>query len=195
MGVPQVILAVCVVAFTSVAAVFDARTKKLPNALTVPAFCAAILFHVGHGASQSGLAGAFQSLQFALGGFATGFGILFVLWLIGGGGGGDVKMMGALGAWLGAIWTLEVFLLSTVFVVIGSVGVLAYAFIRTGFGRTQKQYLSRSEDRAPRKRGRNSATASDRRARRRLMPFGVPVALATWSVLAYSGFRDLWLPG
>ena len=32
-----------------------------------------------------------------------GFGLLFVPWLLGGGGMGDVKLLAALGAWLGSV--------------------------------------------------------------------------------------------
>ena len=95
---------VCVAAFTALAAGFDLRTKKLPNRLTVPALVAAFVFH----GATSGSSGQLT----ALAGFATGFGILLVLWIVGGGGGGDVKLMGALGAWLGPQGTLAVFLIS-----------------------------------------------------------------------------------
>jgi len=93
---------VIVATFVLVAAISDYRTRRLPNWLTVPACGAAIVLHT----AVNGLTG----LTFAMLGFATGFSILLVLWLIGGGGGGDVKLMGALGAWLGASLTVHVFL-------------------------------------------------------------------------------------
>ena len=43
-----------------------------------------------------------------LGGFGLGFGLFFVLWIIGSAGGGDVKLMGALSVWLGGSLTLKV---------------------------------------------------------------------------------------
>ena len=78
--------------FTPVALLIDVKTKKIPNKLTVPVFAVGLLFQIAVG----------FGLLFALGGFAVGFGLMLVLWLIGGSGGGDVKFMGALGVWLGA---------------------------------------------------------------------------------------------
>jgi len=90
MILPNLVFVLVVGAFTAVAAVSDLRTRRLPNWLTVPAFAAGLLAHT--------VVNGFAGLGFALLGFATGFGLLLVLWLIGGGGGGDVKLMGALGA-------------------------------------------------------------------------------------------------
>ena len=46
----------------------------------------------------TGMADAFL---FALAGFAVGFGVFFLLWLLGVAGGADVKVMAVLGTWLG----------------------------------------------------------------------------------------------
>ncbi len=86
---------VCLVAvFVLTAAFTDLSARRIPNWLTVSSLAVALLFHT--------ITGGWAGLGFALGGFATGFSILLVLWLIGGGGGGDVKLMGALGGWMGA---------------------------------------------------------------------------------------------
>ena len=89
----------CVFVFTAVGLVCDLRMRKLPNKLTVPAFCAGLLFHAVYGLWQARL---WEELVFPLGGLPLGFGLILILWFIGGSGGGDVKFMGALGAWLGA---------------------------------------------------------------------------------------------
>jgi prepilin peptidase CpaA len=183
------ILIACVVAFTAVAAVLDFRTKRLPNWLTVTAFFAALLFHIIYGWSQGGFGMAGQHFLFAMGGFATGFGILFILWVVGSGGGGDVKFMGALGAWLGAMMTLYVFVVSALLIVLGSAAVLTYQFCQKGFNRTRTQYIE-----SGRADGKRHAPAGDvseqrRRTKRRLMPFGVPAALATWLVLLLSALN------
>jgi prepilin peptidase CpaA len=176
------ILTTCVVIFTGVAAVLDYRTKRLPNWLTVTAFVAALIFHIAIGWSQEGFLKASQNFLFALGGFATGFGILFILWVTGNGGGGDVKFMGALGAWLGAWLTLWVFAVSGILIIVGSAAVLAYQFCRKGFNRTRSQYIESGRKRSP----VGTEGAQKQGTRRRLMPFGVPAAFATWVVLALS---------
>ncbi|MEO8493452.1 MAG: A24 family peptidase [Planctomycetota bacterium] len=182
MSPDRIILVVCVVAFTALAAVTDWRFKKLPNKLTVSAFVAALLFHLIYGFASNGALGAGQQLLFALAGFGTGFGILFVLWLIGGGGGGDVKFMGALGAWLGAVLTFQVFIVSAILIAFGGILVFAWGFIDKGMMRTRERYLEKNEE------PRNENDQQRQRVRRRLMPFGVPAALATWVVLFFSEF-------
>ncbi len=176
MELSQGVFLLAVVAFTLTAMVSDLRTRTLPNWLTVSGFVVAILFHL----ITSGLSG----LGFAMGGFAVGFGILLVLWLIGGGGGGDVKLMGAVGAWLGPQLTLVVFLLSTLFALLGSMIVLTLESIKGGVGYVQRRYAK------PRKisiKSAATATAADRaqQSRRRLLPYALPVALGTWVVLAW----------
>ena len=176
MELSQGIFLFAVVVLTLIAMVSDLRTRTLPNWLTVSGFVIGVLFHV--------ITGGWGGLGFAMGGFAVGFGILLLLWLIGGGGGGDVKLMGAVGAWLGPQMTLIVFLLSTMFAVMGSIAVLIYTSINRGFGHVQSKYVK------PRKISLKSgatATLADQAqlAQRRLMPYALPVALGTWLVLAW----------
>jgi prepilin peptidase CpaA len=111
MDTPQIIATLCILLFTAVGMVCDVRVQKLPNWLTVPTFCAGLLFYVIVGAVNTTV---WQGLSFSLAGFAVGFGLMLILWFIGGAGGGDVKFMGALGCWLGAWLTVQVLVLSTV---------------------------------------------------------------------------------
>jgi prepilin peptidase CpaA len=81
-----------VIAAAVVAAGFDLRWRKIPNALTGPVFLAGVLFSIWAG----GFAGAGGSILGAL-----AMGLPFVLlWLVHGSGAGDAKLMLALGAWL-----------------------------------------------------------------------------------------------
>jgi len=172
----QGIFLFAVAAFTLTAMVSDLRTRTLPNWLTVSGFVLAILFHV--------ITGGWSGLGFSLAGFGVGFGILLVLWLIGGGGGGDVKLMGAVGAWLGPQMTLAVFVLSTCFAVMGSIAVLVNTSVNRGFGYVQRRYIK------PQTAHIKTAAADPlahqaQRAQRRLLPYALPVALGTWLVLAW----------
>jgi prepilin peptidase CpaA len=83
-------------AFLFVAVERDVRQGRIPNWLTLPAFC---LF-VAHGAWAGGLAGVGASLL----GAGLALGILVVPYAIGWFGAGDVKAMMVLGAlWGGAV--------------------------------------------------------------------------------------------
>jgi len=78
------------------AAVTDARLGKIPNWLTYPAILIGLAGNtwtggIGLEAGQMGLAGSAA-------GFAVGFLPLLLCWLAGGIGGGDAKLMGAIGA-------------------------------------------------------------------------------------------------
>src|SRR5437870_3309084 len=124
MGFDKILLVVSMSLFTALAAVSDIRTRKVPNKLTIPVFFLGLLYQlVFH--QWTGLADAAA-------GFGIGFGTLFVLWLIGGGGGGDVKLMGALGVWLGFQSTLMVMILSTSIVILGTIGVMVYSVCTRG---------------------------------------------------------------
>ncbi|MBX3414547.1 MAG: prepilin peptidase [Pirellulales bacterium] len=182
MNAATVVFLAAVGVLTLVAAFWDARTRKLPNWLTVSGFAAALLFHVTTG----GLAG----LGYSLVGFLTGFGILLLLWLTGGGGAGDVKLMGALGAWLGAKGTLYVFFVSAILVVIGFVGWFAYRLLRhlLGFDGKGGRRKNLFETLRPKRTLADGKPAP----RRGIVPFALPLALSTWLVLL--AWRILAIP-
>jgi prepilin peptidase CpaA len=80
-------------AIAAAACWFDVRTQRIPNALTFTAaavgLVAATVIHGGHGTFSS------------VAGLIVGLSLFFPLFVLKGLGGGDVKLMGALGAWLG----------------------------------------------------------------------------------------------
>lgn len=92
------------------AAVIDLWIGKVPSWLTYPAVLAALVGHsiIGgwHGGpGQIGLSGSLLGL-------VVGFGPMLVFWLLGGIGGGDTKLMGALGALGGWRFVLAVLIYS-----------------------------------------------------------------------------------
>jgi prepilin peptidase CpaA len=158
-----VVLLAALAAYTVTTAIFDQRQRRIPNAVTIPMFLAGWVYQLAFGGLQ-GLADG--GLAFLL-----GFGALFVLWLIGAAGGGDVKLLGGLSVWLGFKMTQHVLVASILFVVVGTIAVFAVGMIRRGPTKLKEKHLATGKKALPRKE-------------RRVMPFAVPVALATWTVLA-----------
>ncbi|HEY7185757.1 MAG TPA: prepilin peptidase [Vicinamibacterales bacterium] len=82
-----------------VACVCDLRTRRIPQVLTLGGAAAAIVYHTVTGGWMAGAT--------SLGGWSVGILIFLVPFALGGLGAGDVKLLGALGAWLGpadAVW-------------------------------------------------------------------------------------------
>lgn len=82
------------------AGVSDIRTRRIPNALTFGAAACGLAAHL--------LAGGWHGALFSLGGWGLGLAAFLPLFLLGGMGAGDVKLLAAVGAWLGpagAGWT------------------------------------------------------------------------------------------
>jgi prepilin peptidase CpaA len=94
-----VVLAVIVTAAT------DVWKFKVHNLLTVPLLASGLIYH----SIVGGAAGFTLSLLGAL----CGFGLLIALYLKGGMGAGDVKLMAGVGAWMGAGLTFYVFIASS----------------------------------------------------------------------------------
>jgi prepilin peptidase CpaA len=93
-----------IIAISLVAAATDAAFSKVYNWLTAPALIAGVAF----GAYWGGAAGAGQALLGAFAGLVC-FGWMFALRFL---GGGDVKLLMALGAWGGYAYAEETALLS-----------------------------------------------------------------------------------
>jgi prepilin peptidase CpaA len=83
-------LALLIAVFAVVAAIYDLRTRRIPNSLTVSGVGLGLLIHALSG-------GILSALLASLIGFAVGL----TFFQIGAVGGGDVKLIAALGALLG----------------------------------------------------------------------------------------------
>jgi prepilin peptidase CpaA len=153
------IFVVALAGFTLTAAVLDFRIRRIPNWLTLSAFGLGFVFRLGF----DGWAGLSDGLL----AFALGFGTLFVVWVTGGGGAGDVKLMGALGIWLGCTLTWHVIIGSVLFVVILS-----------AFASSEKTNSVATRD--PQEPEADSDSASNNPKRKTRVAFAIPVALATW---------------
>jgi len=94
----NVIVSVSALLIGVAACATDIRTRRIPNVLTLGAALAGVLFH----ALTSGADGALT----AGGGWVVGVLLFLPFFALGGMGGGDVKLLAALGAWLGPRETL-----------------------------------------------------------------------------------------
>lgn len=83
----------------AIACGWDLRTRRIPQVLTLGGAAAGLAFHLLTGGWPGGLASA--------AGWLVGIAIFLAPFALGGLGAGDVKLLGALGAWLGptgVIW-------------------------------------------------------------------------------------------
>lgn len=87
------ILIVGSVICVSLAAIIDVSTRRVPNWLTIPGICMGVCIN-GY------LSGA-EGVKSSLLGVFTGFLLLFFAYLLGGMGAGDVKLLSAVGSFVG----------------------------------------------------------------------------------------------
>jgi prepilin peptidase CpaA len=112
--------------FLAAAVYTDLRDHRIPNMIALSAAVVGLGSHLYLSGSQGA--------GFALGGLALGMGFLLPFYALGGMGAGDVKLMGAIGTFLGPEQTL---LAVAVTLILGALGALA--LLIAGYG---KQRLS-----------------------------------------------------
>ena len=86
-------LLLCALTIATVGAVKDVRGRRIPNWLTYSGLLTALLVRI--------VVGGWAGLRGGLAGMLLAGGIFFLFFLLGGMGGGDVKLMAAVGAWVG----------------------------------------------------------------------------------------------
>jgi prepilin peptidase CpaA len=102
---------VIVIITVGLAAALDIKSRRIPNWLTLSVaaagFVGGFLFFILQGNIPEGLAW----LQFSAKGWLVGIGIFLIPFMLGGMGGGDVKLFGTIGALKGVSFVIETALL------------------------------------------------------------------------------------
>ena len=117
------------IAIALVACVTDLRSRRIPNLLTFGSAFMALVFH-GVIAGPSGVV-------HALGGWGAGVLMFLPFFALRGLGGGDVKLLAALGAWLGAGTVLWVALFTGI---VGGALALVVTLARGELGRVLRNF-------------------------------------------------------
>jgi prepilin peptidase CpaA len=163
-GITLIFLAACVAV--------DVRTMRIPNLLTGPAILTGFVLNAAWYGSDG--------LATSLAGFGLAVALLLAPFALGGVGGGDVKMMGAVGALLGPKLLLPSLMVGMMLGgVIAAVRLASSARLGEKLGETWRMFanalLSRSLDplRAP---------ASD--PNRVVLPYSLPLGIGTAGVIA-----------
>jgi len=109
-------LLICALVTATIGAVTDIRDRRIPNRLTYGGLATAL-------AVRCALSGWF-GLRAGLAGLLLGGGIFYLLFLLGGMGGGDVKLMAAVGAWAGTAQAVAILIAAAI-----AGGILAVCYI------------------------------------------------------------------
>ncbi len=159
------------------AGVIDLRSRRIPNWLTVPA----LLLGLGANVVLGGLAGLKTSLL----GFGLALLIYLPLFLLRAMGGGDVKLMAALGAAAGPQHWLVLFVLTAL---LGGVVALVVVILRGALGRVLRNIVhilgSLLRGRSPHRSREELDIASPRAL---TMPHGAVIAVACVLYVALAG--------
>ena len=155
----------------------DWRYRKVPNwlnlSLILSGLTAQVIFH------------GWSGLWMGLLGMLLGFGLLIVPWLMHAMGAGDVKLMAAIGVWLGPLLTLRAFCVGAILA-----GAIAVAMIVLG-RRLWQAYanlgLIMTKLNSWKKAFSDFGSVQALKSSSQLLPYGVPLSIGTLIVMFSRG--------
>ncbi|WP_419690460.1 A24 family peptidase [Burkholderia theae] len=162
----------CVTLLAVAAASTDIATRRIPNRLVALGLGGALI-------AQCMLHGVLAGALGWLAGAATGFGLLLPFYLLRGMAAGDVKLMLAIGAWVGAEMTFYIVLATFI---AGGIGGIAFALLR---GRMRQMWANVRALIARRSQGARTDAADGpvEIASVGTLPYGVAIAAGTLGML------------
>jgi len=176
MSLPPPAIRILLEVLVIVAAIWDIRTRRIPNWLTLLGMI------LGVALNMFLFEKTWDGLWFSLEGFGLAMGVYFVLYLLHAMGAGDVKLMAAVGAAAGWADWLGILVLTSV---AGAVaGLLLVAFkgrFRKTLGNVGTIVTSLGHGRAPYKETPELDVSSDKGLR---LPHGALIAIGTLGFLA-----------
>lgn len=173
---------------------FDLVRRKVPNFLTLPAAAAGIVLCT--------FSGRLEGLIFSLAGMLLGGALLLIPFALGGMGGGDVKLLAAVGALKGAWFTLEATLFAALCggimaaVLLAARGELRETLIKILRPALSVLYLRFKLPLLNVLLARTApAPVEGERSKPGALPYAVPIALGVLIVLTGAGERLVLLAG
>lgn len=168
----------------------DLRIYVVPKGVSITALALGLIGNIIRGAwlgaeghsvwilgENGAFVGAIDGLLFAAGGFLTGFALFFVMWMIGVCGGGDVKLFGALGAWIGIYLAVWVLMVSLPVILLFAIGQMAFAIAGGGWKAARAGAAAGGQGKPPLD------------TKKRVLGFSLPLTIATALVVLWK-FRD-----
>jgi prepilin peptidase CpaA len=171
-----------IIAILAIATYFDLRYLTIPKPLSIVALFLGVAMNLLRGAwvgwENDGLsAGLLDGFLFSLGGFATGFGIFFALWIMGLCGGGDVKLFAATAAWLGWYGSFWLWVGSVVALALVASARMMLHTTFAGIDSTKNSFFASANV--------NLKSPTSPKPRRRLLPYSLPLMIAAVVMLLW----------
>ena len=164
-----------------VAAVVDGFELRVPNWLTFPFVVSGWLYSAVF-ASSLGMPW-YESCGWSLLGTLVGLALLLPMYMIGGMGAGDVKLLAGVGAWIHVTHTFYAFAVSAV---IGAVLAILMVLYRRDWNKHVSQFWMIVNEVLTIKDPEQLATiAADRKSSMLLLPYGIPIAMGTIAYFAW----------